>query len=118
MSGSPAFTSVASWRVNCVRTFVLMRPCRNFGSLMLIWMFLFRPPPFFAGAFAGFAPFFAAGAAAAAPLTSPRAVGRSPCARTAEIAALRSPASTVPRRSAPEESFAMYWNVAMVSFSD
>ena len=72
------------------------------------------PAPFFgAAALAGapFAGFFfaaAAGAGALAPLTSPSAVGKSPCALTAAIAELRSPASTVPRVSLPAESFAMY----------
>ena len=50
ISGRPAFTSVASWRVNCVRTFVFTLPRIQFGSLML--MSLWRPP-FFAGAEAG-----------------------------------------------------------------
>ncbi len=121
MSGSPALTSVASWRVNWVRTFVLMRPRIQFGNL--ISMFLSRTPLPLAGFAADFAPFFAVLgalaaevlAAGAAFFTSPIAVGISPCARTAAIAALRSPASTRPRVSTPAESFAIYWYVAMLS---
>ena len=110
ISGRPAFTSVASWRVNCVSTFVLILPRIQLGSLML--MFALRPPFFFGeAAFAGAAlPFFlgAAAAAGAEFLTSPSAVGKSPCALTAAIAELRSPASTCPRVSLPAESLAMY----------
>ena len=114
ISARPAFTSVASWRVNWVSTLVLIRPWRNLGSLILISMFLLRPPPFFAAGF--FAALPRAGAAAgagAALFTSPSAVGISPCALTAAIAELRSPASTVPRVSLPDASLAMYWKVAI-----
>ena len=102
MSGRPAFTSVASWRVKPVRSFCFTRPIRNFGILMLICL---EPTPFFAAPFAGADPFLAG---AAAPFTSPIADGKSPFARMAAIADARSPASIVPRCSWPAPSSAMY----------
>ena len=44
----------------------------------------------------------------AARFTSPSAVGKRPCARTAAIAELRSPASICPRVSLPDASLAIY----------
>ena len=104
MSGRPAFTRVASWRVNDVRSFAFTLPRRNFGNLILMSMLPFL------GAFAGAAFLAGAGffAAAPPPFISPRAVGISPCALMAAMAPDRSPASTVPRRSWPELSFAIY----------
>ena len=114
MSGSPAFTSVASWRVKAVRSFAFTRPRRKAGSLISICPNpFFFPGAFAAGAFAGFFAVFAAAGAPPPPFTSPIAVGNRPCARMAAIAPARSPASIVPRRSWPALSFAMNWNVAM-----
>ena len=83
MSGRPALTSVASWRVKPMRSLGFTRPIRNFGILMLICL-LPRPPPF-AADFAPLAAFgsFLAAAGAAAPFTSPIALGKSPLARIA-----------------------------------
>ena len=98
-SGMPAAISVASWRVNIVRSFCLTRGRRKDGSLISAFM----------------PPFFAAGLAAADLLASawPMAVGKRFWARICAMAWACEEASMVARTSLPEASVAMKLNLGM-----